>query len=234
MPIHDWSRVNAGIFHDFHSTWIIELKKTLNDGLLPSGYYALAEQIAGNVGPDVLALQSPDSALPSLEEGNGTNGGGLAVATAPPKARFITAAPWDPYAVRQKHLAIRHSSDHNIVAFIEIISPGNKASRLALKDFLNKAVAVIAHGKNLLLLDLNRPSSRDPNGIHGAFWGEFSDESYSAPPDKPLTLAAYAAGLASPSTPMRAVLAGCAHDASGASALPSANMNKRRVTMFPL
>ncbi len=44
MPIHDRTRVDAGIFHDFHATWIITMKIALNDGILPSEYYALAEQ----------------------------------------------------------------------------------------------------------------------------------------------------------------------------------------------
>src|SRR5260221_14336308 len=44
MPIHDWTQVNGGIFHDFHSGWIIELRTTLNSELLPSGSYALSEQ----------------------------------------------------------------------------------------------------------------------------------------------------------------------------------------------
>jgi hypothetical protein len=47
MPVHDWTRVEDGIFHDFHVAWIPELRKTLNGGLLPEGYYALAEQHAG-------------------------------------------------------------------------------------------------------------------------------------------------------------------------------------------
>src|SRR5205823_5917617 len=33
----------------------------------------------------------------------------------------------------------------------------------------------------------------DPNGIHAAVWGELSDRPFTLPPDKPLTLAAYAA-----------------------------------------
>lgn len=37
MPIHDWTRVEAGIFRDFHFSWIAELKRTLNCGLLPPG-----------------------------------------------------------------------------------------------------------------------------------------------------------------------------------------------------
>ena len=39
MPIHDWTKVEAGIFHDFHSDWIQVLKRALNSGLLPPQYY---------------------------------------------------------------------------------------------------------------------------------------------------------------------------------------------------
>lgn len=53
MPVHDWSRVEAGIFHSFHGAWIGELGKALNGGLLPPEYYALGEQNTGGVGPDV-------------------------------------------------------------------------------------------------------------------------------------------------------------------------------------
>ena len=35
MPLHEWKRVNAGIFHDFHHAWIEEIKRSLNRGLLP-------------------------------------------------------------------------------------------------------------------------------------------------------------------------------------------------------
>ena len=56
MPVHDWTRVDAGIFHAFHQAWITHIASALNQGLLPPDYYALAEGIAGGVGPDVLAL----------------------------------------------------------------------------------------------------------------------------------------------------------------------------------
>jgi len=35
MPVHDWTRVEDGIYHDFHVSWIPEIKKVLNEGLLP-------------------------------------------------------------------------------------------------------------------------------------------------------------------------------------------------------
>lgn len=43
MPIHDWTRVAAGIFHDIHHDWIFTIKHALNQGVLPPDYYALAE-----------------------------------------------------------------------------------------------------------------------------------------------------------------------------------------------
>ena len=89
---------------------------------------------------------------------------------------------------------IHHSSDDRIIALVEIVSPGNKASRHALRSFVAKAAEAMYRGYHLLILDLQPPGPRDPQGIHGAIWAEISDDSYTAPPDKPLTLAAYSAG----------------------------------------
>ena len=85
MPIHDWRRVSAGTFHDFHSAWIIHLKETLNAGFLPGGYYALAEQHAGDIVPDVLTLQATDS--PQLSFGD--DSGAIAVAVNPAHAAGV-------------------------------------------------------------------------------------------------------------------------------------------------
>ena len=51
MPVHDWTRVDAGIFHAFHHGWITDIGRALNRGLLPQHYYALPEQIAVASGP---------------------------------------------------------------------------------------------------------------------------------------------------------------------------------------
>jgi hypothetical protein len=59
MPIHRWTRVTARAFHDFHQTWLVEIKRALNGGILPPGFYALAERIAGGLGPKVLTLAGP-------------------------------------------------------------------------------------------------------------------------------------------------------------------------------
>src|SRR5215510_13070680 len=89
MPVHDWSRVTAGTFHDFHLAWIAELRRALNGGLLPPGYYALAEQVAGKIIPDVLTLQQASGTTEAAEFkeefGSGPGAAVLTVTETPPQ-----------------------------------------------------------------------------------------------------------------------------------------------------
>lgn len=190
MPIHDWTRVDAGVFHAFHLSWISALQNVLNSGLLPPDYYVLGEQIAGGIGPDVLTLQTPTS---PQGESDMDVGGTIAVAVAPPKVHHVVRPEIDEYVYKRRSLVIRHISNHRLIALIEILSPGNKASRHALRSFLNKAESALAHGIHLLFIDLHPPGPRDPRGIHGALWERLFSEA-TPTPEKPLTLAAYAAG----------------------------------------
>jgi hypothetical protein len=192
MPIHDWRRVHAGTYHHFHNNGIAELSKRLNNGLLPDPFYALAEQTAGDTGPDVLALQVEATGQDAFE----VREGGAAVAVAPPKVSYrVSLSEEEIYTRRRRTLTIRHVSGDRAVACIEILSPGNKASQTALDRFLDKAVAVLNHGCHLLVVDPFPPGTFDPEGIHGAIWSQFSRSTWQQPADKPLTLAAYTGGM---------------------------------------
>lgn len=190
MPVHDWTRVSAGTFHHFHNFYVPELCRVLNDGLLPPGYYAMTEQLAGRAVPDVLTLQVEE---PDDFKTDGVPGG-LAVATAPPQVSFSAAFETDLYARRQRAVTVRTTSGDRVVAMLEVVSPGNKASRYEFDRFIAKAYAALTSGCHLLLIDLFPPGRRDPNGMHGALAAEFGDIGFTLPPGKPLTLAAYSAG----------------------------------------
>ncbi len=194
MPVHDWTRVQAGTFHHFHTAWMTHLSETLNGGLLPAGYYAMSEQIAGDVGPDVLTLEAIEPARPPADRSGSPRTGMTAVAESPPEVSFTATAETASYASKRRTLVIRHSSGDRIVALIEIVSPGNKNKRAALNAFIDKALAALRHGQHLLIIDLHPPGRNDPEGIHCALWAEIEDASYTMPPDKKLTLAAYSAG----------------------------------------
>jgi hypothetical protein len=188
MPIHDWTQVGPGIFHHFHQTWAIEIANTLNAGTLPGGFYALIEQAIGGPIPDVITLQYGSGSSHSF-------GGqrGVALAEAPPRARYITSTEIDQYAAKANIISVRHQKGE-VVAVIEIVSSGNKSSQYALRTFVEKSANLLRSGVNLLVIDLFPPTARDPQGIHKAIWDEICDEPFKLPEDKPLTIAAYMAG----------------------------------------
>lgn len=190
MPVHDWNQVDDGIFHSFHVGWIGELSKALNRGILPKDYYALSEQIAGGVGPDVLTLKKPlqGSSGPSAEDG------GLAVAQTPPRVQRVFRAEVGSYTLKQKSIVIRHSSNHRMVAIVEILSPGNKSSRHAIRTLLDKSLSILAYGIHLLLVDLFPPGPRDPKGVHFLIWEHLTGEEEAESQAKPLSLVSYDAG----------------------------------------
>ncbi len=171
MPIHDWTRVDAGIFHDFHLSWIDEIKRSLNRGLLPPEYYALAEQVAGHLGPDVLTLHKPAKRVRPRTPRHEA----VMLADEPPKVRFHSKAECEIYASKARTVVIRHRSGHNVIAMVEIVSPGNKSSRRDLQAFVQKAHDALAAGIHLLIVDVFPPTSRDPHGLHQTIWEDRSD-----------------------------------------------------------
>lgn len=171
-----------------------EIQRALNGGLLPEGFYALAEQVAGEVIPDVLTLHDAELGQTISPQSQGY--AGVALAEAPPQVALReTASEALLLAAKARRLTIRHSTGDRIVALLEIVSPGNKEKRAALESFVDKAIGALDAGYHLLVIDLFPPGPFDPSGIHGAIWRRLGCD-YTPPSAKPLTLAAYAAAAA--------------------------------------
>jgi hypothetical protein len=150
MPVHDWTRVDAAIFHGFTHGWITEISRAINRGMVSDSYYAIPE-------------------MPMHSEAN-------------------------RYAAKAKGVVVRHVSRHQVVAIVEIVSPGNKGNQQGLGAFVRKAQGALAAGVHLLIIDLFPPTARDPVGIHPAIWGEDGEAEYVHPADKPLTCVSYVGG----------------------------------------
>ena len=182
MPMHDWTKVESGIFHAFHHEWISEISRALNRDL-PSDYYALPEQVAAGFGPDVLTLQTnpPDTDRPIA---------GTAMQTRP-QTRFAAETSGDFYRRKKSSIVVRHVSGDRMVAMLEIVSPGNKSHRQAFRAFVEKACELLEYRIHLLIVDPFPPGPRDPNGIHAAIWEQIQDDSFQLPADQHLTFVAY-------------------------------------------
>jgi hypothetical protein len=194
MPAHDWRRVDDGTFHNFHLSWIAGLTAQLNNGLLPPRYYALAEPRAAESEPDILTLKLRESETP---KGLGPTGrtddlaGAVAIADAPPQASIVTDLDTAFYIRKRRTIVIRHVTDHDIIALIEIVSAGNKSSQHAFDQFVSKVLSALDQGIHVLLLDLHPPTSRDPRGLHAVIAEACGGVVTGLDPARPLTLASY-------------------------------------------
>ncbi len=166
MPIHDWTRVDAGTYHDFHQGWTIRVRDRLNGGILPEGYFAMADQRVSGPEPDVMALRL-----------GGGPSGGLGVAEMPPRIRQAARTQTEAalYARKANRIAIRQGLGR-VVSMIEIVSPGNKDCRHAIASFVAKAVEFLRIGIHFLVIDPFPPGPRDPDGIAQAIWDQLVGE----------------------------------------------------------
>ncbi|MBI2806004.1 MAG: DUF4058 family protein [Planctomycetes bacterium] len=188
MPIHDWSKIPSGLFHHFHQDWSIEIARTLNRGTLPKGLSALVEQRSGPKEGDVLTVES----RPKFKESVDAGSSGLATLERP-ATRIVRSTAKQIYAARANRIVVKHHLG-KIVAVIEIMSPGNKDSRAALRDFVDKTIDFMRRGVHLLIVDLFPPSARDPFGIHKVLWDEIHEEDFVFPEGKDRILASYEMG----------------------------------------
>jgi len=190
MPVHDWTRVVAGNFHDFHQTWIAAIRNALNDGRMPDDYYAMAEQVAEGPQPDVIALKArSDGSSASDVEKLGDRA--IAVLEHPPRVKYTEAQEREIYAESADRVAVYHANGDRIVAYIEIVSPGNKHSPMEVKKFIEKCNEALERGIHLLIIDILPPGKHDPRGIHAALWNYRYSESHGVTADEPLGLSAY-------------------------------------------
>jgi Protein of unknown function (DUF4058) len=151
MPMHDWTKVDDGIFHHFHQIWSGRMMERLNAGLLPPDFYALIEQatIRGDAKrrvPDILALEYRDA-------GNGPSNGMKSALMSRPSTAQKYKSDLDAFRRKKNVLAIRRVTGDRVVAIIEIVSPGNKSGRGAFRDLLEKFGRLLAQGVHLLILD---------------------------------------------------------------------------------
>ncbi len=157
MPVHDWTRVDAGVFHSFHGAWITHLMGSCNGGLLPAGYYALAEQHASKRIADILTLELSE---PSPPWNPVLRDRAVAVADAPPQVDLkLVADAKAAYRTLRRTLTIRHVSGHRVVALLEIISPGNIDRASSVQEFAAKIDSAIEAGLHVLVVDLFAPEN---------------------------------------------------------------------------
>ena len=232
VPLHDWTRVSAGRWHDMHLAWTAALRTELNSGLLPDPFFALAEpatgfQIGGGDGDDIdfgddeppFERREPDMLAAVGRETfaarAGSNGSaaphfdrpdrGVALAEAPALVR--TVEELGPPGVRRR-ITVRHPDGDRVVAVVEFASPGNRDAVSKVARFSETLAAALEAGIHAVLIDPFPPTGPAPDGLHGAVVAQFG-ASHRLDPDHPLTFAGYRA-ISAPGVSPTAFVQTCA------------------------
>src|SRR5207244_10141096 len=109
--------------------------------------------------PDVLTLQTQPANGNAAETGSGHAATKIPTR---PQTQFTAETDAEFYRRKKSSIAVRHVSGDRIVAMLEIVSPGNKASRHAFRAFVAKACELLAHRIHLLIRYPFPPGPRTP------------------------------------------------------------------------
>jgi hypothetical protein len=177
MLIHDWSQMDAGVFHDFHQSWMVGIRQALNTVGLSSEYYALFEMPNATTEQEIFDEVFSDERLDER---------GYPLEVTEEDERQI-------YALKKNVLGIHRTADDRQVARIEAAVPGNKSSRQAWRKFQARIARSLNRGLNLLLLDVVPPTTFAPTSLHDAICADLCVDSNDVP-ERLFAFGAYRSG----------------------------------------
>jgi Protein of unknown function (DUF4058) len=144
-------------WRSFHAAWAAAIARLLNQGVLPSGYYAVP--LVDRDGPieiDVAALR--EQGVSTLE--SGTVWSQTWVAPAPVLAVEVDLPSVDSVEVQ----VFADDGDPRLAAAVELLSPRNKDRAAARQAFAVKCVGYLQQGSSVVVVDTVTTRRSDLNG----------------------------------------------------------------------
>jgi hypothetical protein len=150
MPMHDWTRVNDAIYHDFYLSWVSGISDGLNRGLLPPDYYALIERHSMDVAEWERGI--PDGEFPARPPAP-EHPNLLFLSEVPPSTPTHDQCEALAYWRNARSITVRSAEDHLAVAVIELITPAVRRVPVARQRFLQQMSQALYRGIHLLVID---------------------------------------------------------------------------------
>lgn len=185
MPLHDWSRVHPSLFHSFHLSWIVSIDRALNAGILPSDHYALIEAHPPAPQPEVQSFRDDSEAEQAGHRADPPDSSKLH--DSPPMIPIAAEADLRAY-YRRDFVGVRRAQGHDLIGVVEVVLPGHKKCPRARRRLVERIGDFLENQIHVLLVDVH---PANPEAIHGAVWDDMTSEPYTAPSNRPLTLASY-------------------------------------------
>ncbi len=143
-------------WRSFHSAWAAAMARLLNQGILPSGYYAVP--LVDRDGPieiDVATLREQETGLPTQEM--------PALQTWAAPAPALTIAVELPAAEAVEVQVFADDGDPRLMAAVELLSPRNKDRPAARQAFAVKCVGYLQQGSSIVVVDTATTRRADLN-----------------------------------------------------------------------
>ena len=146
-PLHP-----ARHWESFHARWANSIADALNETLLPDEYFAeIQVHIGSRVEVDVATLHDAGQPALTTEEQHGPVAVALARPWAPPRAAFAMPAIFPDSA---EVLVFHELGGPNLVAAVELVSPGNKDRAGERRGFAAKCITYLQQGVGLIVIDI--------------------------------------------------------------------------------
>jgi hypothetical protein len=133
-------------WRSFHGAWAAAMARLLNQGVLPSGYYAVP--LVNRDGPieiDVAALREQGASVPA--------DGSDAPRTWTPPAPGLAVAVELPATDEVEVQVFADDGDPRLAAAVELLSPRNKDRPQARQAFAVKCVGYLQQGSSVVVVD---------------------------------------------------------------------------------
>lgn len=153
----------------------------------------MVEPDVGQAEPDLLTLQAREDRLEEADRSpqlsRDDDSAGAVLLAAPP----VLVQDLGPDHTKLRRRIVVHSEwqGDRVVAVIELVSPGNKASRTKAAEFVDKATSFVGAGIHLLVIDLHPATGPVPEGFHGLICEALGHRPPELPRDKGLQLVSY-------------------------------------------
>ncbi len=151
-------------WRSFHGAWAGAMARSLNQGILPAGFYAVP--LLDREGPieiDVAALRDPEASA-SVEDSSQPQPW---APPAPGLALAVELPPSDGIEVQ----VFADDGDPRLTAAIELVSPRNKDRPQARQAFAVKCAGYLQQGSNLVVVDTVTTRRADLNAAVLALLG---------------------------------------------------------------
>jgi hypothetical protein len=152
MPLRDHFSENMPQpfrWEGFHAQWAGAIVRQLNRGLLPPGYHAEPRvRLGGLAEIDVGTLEKPANVSREASHGSG----GPVTVYSPPRPALTLEADLSQDDLFE--VQVHDDKRGDLVAAIELISPGNKDRPQSRHDFVVKCASMLKAGVSLVLIDI--------------------------------------------------------------------------------